>query len=63
MRRESGRPWPPIISTTYWLTMSKNNAGVFVGRIQGMLKAAPRKKPDLATWLRPTLKGSPNVGV
>ena len=37
-------------------TLNKNSAGVFVGRIQGMLKAAQRKKPDLATWLRPTLK-------
>lgn len=37
-------------------TRNKNSAGVFIGRIQGMLKAAQRKKPDLATWLRPTLK-------
>lgn len=39
-------------------TLNKNSAGAFVGRIQGMLKAAQRKKPDLATWLRPTLKVS-----
>jgi integrase len=37
-------------------TINKNSAGVFIGRIQGMLSAAQRKKPDLATWLRPTLK-------
>lgn len=36
--------------------LNKNSAGVFIGRIQGMLKAAQRKKADLATWLRPTLK-------
>ena len=37
-------------------TLSKNSAGVFIGRIQGMLKAAQKAKPDLVNWLRPTLK-------
>lgn len=37
-------------------TLNKNSAGVFIGRIQGMLKAAQKAKPDLTNWLRPTLK-------
>lgn len=37
-------------------TLNKNSAGVFIGRIQGMLKAAQKAKPDLVNWLRPTLK-------
>jgi integrase len=37
-------------------TLNKNSAGVFIGRIQGMLKAAQKAKPDLINWLRPTLK-------
>lgn len=37
-------------------TLNKNSAGVFIGRVQGMLKAAQKAKPDLVTWLRPTLK-------
>ena len=37
-------------------TLNKNSAGVFIGRIQGMLKAAQKSKPDLINWLRPTLK-------
>lgn len=37
-------------------TLNKNSAGVFIGRIQGMLKAAQKSKPDLVNWLRPTLK-------
>ena len=37
-------------------TLSKNSAGVFIGRVQGMLKAAQKAKPDLVNWLRPTLK-------
>jgi len=36
-------------------TLSQNSAAVFVGRIQGMLKAAQKAKPDLVNWLRPTL--------
>jgi integrase len=36
-------------------TLSKNSAAVFVGRVQGMLKAAQKAKPDLVNWLRPTL--------
>jgi len=31
-------------------------AGAFIGRIQGMLKAAQRSKPDLVNWPRPTLR-------
>ena len=37
-------------------SLNKNSAGVFIGRIQGMLKAAQKAKPDLVNWLRPTLK-------
>jgi hypothetical protein len=37
-------------------TLNKNSAGVFIGHIQGMLKAAQKSKPDLVNWLRPTLK-------
>lgn len=37
-------------------TLNKNSAGVFIGRIQGMLKAAQKSKPDLINWLRPTLR-------
>src|SRR6185369_5162255 len=37
-------------------TLNKNSAGVFISRIQGMLKAAQKAKPDLINWLRPTLK-------
>jgi integrase len=37
-------------------TLNKNSAGVFIGRIQGMLKAAQKAKPDSVNWLRPTLK-------
>ena len=37
-------------------TLNKNSAGVFIGRVQGMLKAAQKAKPDLVNWLRPTLK-------
>ena len=36
-------------------TLSQNSAAVFVGRVQGMLQAAQRAKPDLVNWLRPTL--------
>ena len=36
-------------------TLSQNSAAVFVGRMQGMLKAAQKAKPDLVNWLRPTL--------
>ncbi|HEY6803704.1 MAG TPA: tyrosine-type recombinase/integrase [Pyrinomonadaceae bacterium] len=36
-------------------TLSQNSAAVFVGRVQGMLKAAQKAKPDLVNWLRPTL--------
>lgn len=36
--------------------LNKNSAGSFIGRIQGMLKAAQKAKPDLINWLRPTLK-------
>jgi hypothetical protein len=36
-------------------TLSQNSAGAFVGRVQGMLKAAQKAKPDLVNWLRPTL--------
>jgi integrase len=36
-------------------TLSKNSAAVFVGRVQGMLKAAQEAKPDLVNWLRPKL--------
>lgn len=36
--------------------LNKNSAGVFIGRVQGMLKAAQKSKPDLVNWLRPTLK-------
>ncbi|MCU1267203.1 MAG: integrase family protein [Acidobacteria bacterium] len=36
-------------------TLSKNSAAVHIGRIQGMLKAAQKAKPDLVNWLRPTL--------
>ncbi|MGI9068362.1 MAG: tyrosine-type recombinase/integrase [Pyrinomonadaceae bacterium] len=36
-------------------TLSQNSAAVFVGRVQGMLKAAQKAKPDLINWLRPTL--------
>jgi integrase len=39
-------------------TLNKNSAGAFIGRIQGMLKAAQKAKPDLVNWLRPTLKVS-----
>jgi integrase len=37
-------------------TISQNSAAVFVGRLQGMLKAAQEAKPDLINWLRPKLK-------
>jgi hypothetical protein len=37
-------------------TISKNSAAVFVGRVQGMMKAAQEAKPDLVNWLRPKLK-------
>ena len=37
-------------------TISQNSAAVFVGRVQGMLKAAQEAKPDLVNWLRPKLK-------
>ena len=37
-------------------TLSKNSAAVFVGRVQGMLKAAQEAKPDLVNWLRPKLE-------
>ena len=37
-------------------TLNKNSVGVFIGRVQGMLKAAQKAKPDLVNWLRPTLK-------
>jgi integrase len=37
-------------------TLSRNSAAVFVGRVQGMLKAAQATKPDLINWLRPKLK-------
>ena len=37
-------------------TLNANSAGVFIGRVQGMLKAAQKAKPDLVNWLRPTLK-------
>lgn len=36
-------------------TLSQNSAAVFVGRVQGMLQAAQKAKPDLVNWLRPTL--------
>jgi integrase len=36
-------------------TLSQNSAAVFIGRVQGMLKAAQKAKPDLVNWLRPTL--------
>src|SRR5229473_1343662 len=36
--------------------LSKNSAGVLIGRVQGMLKAAQKAKPDLINWLRPALK-------
>ena len=36
-------------------TLSKNSAAVFVGRVQGMMKAAQEAKPDLVNWLRPKL--------
>jgi integrase len=36
--------------------LNKNSAGVFIARIQGMLKTAQKAKPDLVNWLRPTLK-------
>jgi len=39
-------------------TLNKNSAGVFIIRIQGMLKAAQKSKPDLINWLRPTLRGN-----
>ncbi|HVQ39304.1 MAG TPA: tyrosine-type recombinase/integrase [Pyrinomonadaceae bacterium] len=37
-------------------TLNKNSAGVFIERVQGMLKAAQKAKPDLVNWLRPALK-------
>lgn len=37
-------------------SLNRNSAGSFIGRIQGMLKAAQRSKPDLVNWLRPTLR-------
>lgn len=37
-------------------SLNRNSAGAFIGRIQGMLKAAQRSKPDLVNWLRPTLR-------
>lgn len=36
-------------------TLSQNSAAVFVGRVQGMMKAAQEAKPDLVNWLRPKL--------
>lgn len=36
-------------------SINQNSAAVFIGRIQGMLKAAQAKKPDLVNWLRPKL--------
>lgn len=33
-------------------SLNRNSAGAFIGRIQGMLKAAQRSKPDLVNWLR-----------
>ncbi len=36
-------------------TLSQNSAAVFVGRVQGMLQAAQKARPDLVNWLRPTL--------
>ena len=36
--------------------LNRNSAGVFIGRVQGMLRAAQKAKPDLINWLRPTLK-------
>jgi len=39
-------------------TVHKNTAGSRIGSIQGMLRAAQKTKPDLATWLRPKLKVS-----
>lgn len=37
-------------------SLNRNSAGAFIGRIQGMLKAAQKSKPDLVNWLRPTLQ-------
>jgi len=37
-------------------TLNKNSAAVFIGRVNRMLKAAQKAKPDLVNWLRPTLK-------
>lgn len=37
-------------------SLNRNSAGAFIGRIQGMLKAAQRSKPDLVNWPRPTLR-------
>jgi len=42
--------------SAFVLLFNKNIAGVFISRIQGMLKAAQKAKPDLINWLRPTLK-------
>jgi integrase len=37
-------------------TLNQNSAAVFIGRIQGMMKAAQAKKPDLINWRWPNLK-------
>lgn len=36
-------------------TLNQNSAAVFIGRVQGMLKAAQAKKPDLINWRWPKL--------
>jgi integrase len=38
--------------------ISRNSAGMMIGRVQGMLKAAQRTRPDLINWIRPNLKVS-----
>lgn len=35
--------------------MARYSASTHLGQLQGMLKAAQRAKPDLVTWLRPSL--------
>ena len=40
-------------------TISQNSAAVFVGRVQGMLKAAQEAKPDLINW--PSFKSDSKV--
>jgi integrase len=35
--------------------MTRNSAGLYIGNVQGMLKAAQDARPDLVNWLRPKL--------